>query len=406
MENGSVKVCIEKVVYGGDGLGRLPDGRAVFVPFTAPGDEAEVRILREHPRHAEAELCELRTAGAGRTTPRCPHFGRCGGCQYQHLEYGAQVRIKRDQLTESLQRLGRQRDVPPVSELVPAPNPYQYRNKLSLRRFEDESGALRFGLSETDGATLFEPAECHLPKPELWRYLQERLAEFATDPAAVPEGVQRLAVRAPSKGDPFAVFDRGGAEANWVRESVGDADFAVPPRGFWQVNPDVLPALVGIVRNWTRESGRLFVDAYAGVGLFSSTAGAEFEERIVLETDRRALRAARRNHEWHGIGKTRFLPMPTEVALAKQLATSRRVLDETTVLLDPPRTGCARKAVEALNQRRPGQIVYVSCDPATLARDVRALTEEGPYRLVRLALLDMFPQTAHFETVALLEREA
>lgn len=397
-------VHIDKVVYGGSGLGRLPDGRAVFVPFTAPGDDADIEVVNEHPRHAEASLCGLRGASVERVAPQCPHFEHCGGCQYQHLKYQAQVRIKRDQLTETLQRLGGLRDLPPIAEPVPSPQPYNYRNKLTLHRFEDENGSPRFGFATRDGAASFSPDQCHLPLHRLWQYAETQLAEFAEHPETIPEDARRITFRLPAEGDCVHFFDRGSPQSEWLTEVVDDRRFAVPPRGFWQVNSGILPSLVDIVRNWISDGGRVLVDAYAGAGLFSATCGTAFAERTVIETDRQALRAARRNHERQRAGDAQFLPMPAEVALKKCLQKNRRNLAGTTVLLDPPRAGCAPEVLRTLTTLKPRRLVYVSCDPATLARDLSKLTKAGNYRLQRLAMLDMFPQTAHFESVALLDQ--
>ncbi|MFW6367383.1 MAG: class I SAM-dependent RNA methyltransferase [bacterium] len=397
-------VHIDKVVYGGSGLGRLPDGRAVFVPFTAPGDDADIEVVTEHPRHAEATLRKLRSASVERDTPRCPHFEQCGGCQYQHIKYPAQVRIKRDQLTETLQRLGQLRELPPVSEPIPSPQPFNYRSKLSLHRFENEHGRPQFGFATRDGTASFTPQECHLPLPRLWKYAQAQLANFAEHPETIPAEAQRITVRAPGEGDCFHFFDRGTAQTDWLTEVVGNRRFAVPPGAFWQVNPGILPSLIDIVQNWIGDGGRSLVDAYGGVGLFSVMCGAAYAERTVIETNRQALRAARQNHETLTSGVTRYLPMPAEVALKKSLQKNRRNLPATTVLLDPPRAGCAPEVLHALTALKPRRIVYVSCDPATLARDLRKLTQAGNYRIQRLAILDMFPQTAHFETVALLDQ--
>ncbi len=397
-------VHIDKVVYGGSGLGRLPDGRAVFVPFTAPGDEADIEVVTEHPRHAEAALRKLRSASVERVMPRCPHFEQCGGCQYQHLKYPAQVLIKRDQLTETLQRLGGLRELPPISEPTPSPQPYNYRNKLSMHRFEDEHGNPRFGFATRDGDASFTPDECHLPLPRLWQYAQAQLKTLAAHPETIPADARRITFRAPTEGDCIHFFDRGSPKSDWLTEDVGGQRFAVPPRAFWQANPGILPSLVDIVHNWINDGGRALVDAYAGAGLFSVTCGAAFTERTVIETDRQALRAARQNHETQKGTPPQFLPMPAEVALKKCLQKNRRNLAGTTVLLDPPRAGCAPEVLRALTALKPRRLVYVSCDPATLARDLSKLTKTGNYRLQRLSMLDMFPQTAHFETVALLDQ--
>lgn len=396
-------VTVEKTVYGGRGLAHLPDGRAVFIPFTAPGDRIRAQIVSEHKRYAKARIIDIFEASPCRRRPRCPHFGMCGGCAYQHLVYAEQTSQKSKQLRETLARLGPGEDaLPPAIESVGAPEEYGYRNKISLHAYLDAEGQKRFGFSAAADNTPFTPTECHLPLPPLAEFAMERLAEFATCPDSVPAEVERVTFRMSSTGTPTAWFDQLAPGQDWLTEEIAGESFAVPPGAFWQINPQVASLLVERVAEWTSEGGSCLVDAYAGVGVFAATAGKAYNEQVVIEQDRRALKAARRNLQDRNLTKAEFAAMPAEAALNKLLNDPKREAQTTTVVLDPPRAGCGVGVLRTLQRRRPAQVLYVSCDPATLARDLRTLVGKGPYRITRLAMLDMFPQTAHFETMAML----
>ncbi|MFA4944689.1 MAG: TRAM domain-containing protein [Lentisphaeria bacterium] len=391
-EGRAAAVEITDLALGGAGVGRLPDGRAVFVPFTLPGERAEIAITAEHARFCRGELRNLLTASPERVAPACPLFGRCGGCQYQHAAYPAQLRAKQRQLRETLLRLGGRSDLPAEIPAVAAPEPFGYRNKL---RLEPAARGREFGFYALDNRTLLPVEACPLAMPALNAFLPEArraaLAQMRTP--------QPLTLRQPASGDPAWYLGPGPrAGGALLEERILGRPARVPLAGFWQVNPGVASRLLETVRGWLAAApGGTLVDAYAGAGAFALALGEGAAQRVVIEADAAAVAAARLNLDAWGLAKgTEFLAAPAEAALPRTLRSPHpRPL---TVVLDPPRGGCDPRLFRALAAAHVERLVYVSCNPATLARDLKAL---GPaWRLRRLALFDLFPQTAHFEAAA------
>ncbi len=396
-------VEITDVAFGGSGVGTLEDGRVVFVPFTAPGDTAEIAISRDHGRYAEAELMALRVPGPGRVEPLCPYYGRCGGCQYQHLAYDLQVELKQKQLRDVLQRIGRLSDLPEISPVAASPKPYAYRNKLALepvREPESPEKRLDYGFCERDNKTFFAVESCPLATPELNQLLAKIGRTTPGRRNAAAEAPRKLVLRQQADGSTHFYFGRASFHATWLEENVLNQKVRVPLGSFWQVNPDVAADLFETVRQWGRDAaGQCMIDAYGGAGAFSLAMGDAFKQHIVIESDEQAVRAAVFNHGSWGIAKARCLRGKTEQRLPKLLQEMKPASRQaTTVLLDPPRTGCRDQVLEALLKQPVGNLIYVSCNPSTLARDLRQLCQEGAYRVQKLALFDMFPQTSHFET--------
>jgi tRNA/tmRNA/rRNA uracil-C5-methylase (TrmA/RlmC/RlmD family) len=408
-----VEVEIRDVAYGGDGVGRLADGRAVFIPFSAVGDRLLVRLATQHRRFSRGTIEKVLEPGPNRAKPRCRYYGECGGCCFQHLSAEEQVRLKAAQLHGLLARIGGVRQLPPLEEARPAPETYGYRNKIALKpvlsgaRLKGLSAARSrprgWGYTRRNNVSVLPIESCPIARPELNAKLAELNAsgEAAQWPSRRPDA-EKLVLRCSSSGEVLAF--RIPPEIS-LTERVLDLPLRVPAGGFFQVNPPVLDQLAG----WLREAYRglqveTLVDGYCGCGVFAlCLAGLTGGEVIGIESDPAAIRCAEENARTAGLKRCRFIAGAVEDHLESALK-SAPALNRTAVLLDPPRTGCSSEALDALLRLAPQTIILLSCNPATLARDLARLRVGQSYELRRLALFDMFPQTAYFEAVAILAK--
>lgn len=342
---------IEDIGFGGKGVGRQ-ERKAVFVPFTIDGEEVSVRIVREKRKFAEAALVSVDQPSPHRVEPQCPYFGRCGGCSYQHIDYGHQLEIKSRQVEQTLRRVGRLADVP-MRPIIPSPKPYGYRNRI---RVHVEQGTVGFYAMESH--RLVDVDHCPISAPE------------------VNAALAQLRSKALRDGD-YSVSGSGA------------------PRFFGQVNNEVAQEMLALVERLVGDKRELLVDAYCGAGFFSKSLLGRFGRCIGIESNAFAVDQAQRS-----AGATEsYLSGEVEELLGGVLEGSDP--SRTTVLLDPPATGVAPRVTDWLLAHRPAEIIYVSCNPATLARDLSALVPA--YRLDSVIPLDMFPQTAEIEVVAHLQ---
>lgn len=342
---------IHDVAFGGKGVARH-DGKVYFIPFTIPGEKVAARVLRQKKNFGEAELLSVETASPDRVEAPCPYFGECGGCSYQHIAYPRQLEIKAAQVEQTLRRVGRLEKVP-MRPAVAAPKPFGYRNRI---RVHSEGGVT--GFYAHDARVVVDIEQCLLAVPEVNRALR-RLRD-----TPVREGDYSL--RAPG-GGPF----------------------------FEQTNPEVAALLVETVREVARGNGVL-VDAYCGAGLFARALANGFEKVIGIEENPAAIDSARRSAQPH----ESYIAGEVSAHLGEVLAVHDA--KRTTLLLDPPTEGLAARVCDLVMGGGPAEVIYVSCNPATLARDLALL--RSSYELVSVTPLDMFPQTAEIEVVAHLVR--
>ena len=338
---------IVDVAFGGKGVGRS-NGKAVFVPFTIDGERISARIVREKKQFAEAELEEVHASSDQRVTPPCPYFGRCGGCSYQHISYEHQLAIKHRQVEQILRRVGRI-ESPPMRPIVPSPKSYAYRNRVTVHA---EDGVV--GYYRRDAHRLIDVEHCPIAQSDVNRALAE------------------LRERKPRDGH------------YTLRAHVG-------PRVFEQTNNEVAEALAELVGTLL-QSDQLLVDAYCGAGFFAKRMLDKFERIIGIEWDRHAVAAAQENAS----PKEQYISGDVEVELARTLAANRN--SSISVIVDPPVTGLTEPTRRALLDGSINTLVYVSCNPATLARDLATLQQR--FTLESVTPLDMFPQTAEIECVA------
>ena len=348
-----VLLVIERLAFGGAGVARLSNGKVCFVSGVIPGEKVRVQVRVEHASYAEADLKEVVEPSPDRVKPRCPVYGRCGGCHYQHLSYPGQLAIKTEQLAEVLKRLGGVPN-PRVEPIVPSPEQFHYRNRITVHT---RSG--RVGFFRARSRRIVEVSHCPIATERVNALLGELRSSNPKD--------GEYPLREPS------AF-----------------------RGFRQVNDAIADRLAGIVEEMARPGGKLFVDAYCGAGFFAKRLTAFFDLTIGIEWSTDAIRIARQEagpHEIYLSGDVRRHLVP---------ALDAAPADSTTLLVDPPEEGVEKDVLEAIKSRRPSRLIYVSCNPATLARDVRNLARS--YALERVCPIDMFPQTAEIEAAALLRR--
>ncbi len=347
-----ISLEILDLAFGGKGVARH-GGKVVFVPFVIPGETVQAEITRDKKKFAEADLVSVETVSPDRVEPQCPYFGRCGGCAYQHINYERQLALKANQVEQTLRRVGKLADVP-MRAPIAAPKPYAYRNRI---RVHVADGIV--GFFAADAHALIDIDRCAIAAP------------------VVNEALRRL---------------RGAA----VRD--GDYSLRAPGGGpfFEQTNPEVTKELVALVSASVGRGRQLLIDAYCGGGLFARELAPHFEQVIGIEENAVAVAAARH----HARPNERYLAGDVADHLAEVLSTHDAA--RTTLLLDPPATGLTARVLDLVIGGAPGEILYVSCNPATLARDLATLSRD--YAVTAVTPVDMFPQTAEIEVVVHLWR--
>jgi len=362
-----VTLQIEDIAFGGEGVGRV-EGFVVFVPLVIEGETVEATITEVKKNFARAELEKVVSPATTRVEPECQYFGDCGGCQYQHMSYEAQLEMKQKQVADLFERIGGFKG-DKVAPVVACPQSYNYRNRILIRsQWNGKAKKLLVGFRKRNSHWVVEIDECKIAEPAL--------------NAQIPE------VRAnPPK--------RGGIKVNL---RITPEDWIVPDHSFFQTNYFMLPRMVEAVRKVFQSSdSEYLIDTYCGVGFFAIELASLAKRYAGVEYDKGAIKAARENATQFGGDNGEFIEGRTEDLLPSLLA--KFDAGKTSVILDPPRKGCAPAAMEQLREVRPAQVIYISCHPATLARDLNILCADGVYRLEQVIPIDMFPHTQHVECI-------
>ena len=406
------EITLTTFTYGGDALGRLNDGRAVFVPFGLPGERVRVRLTEEKRNFARGELVEVLEASPQRIIARCIHFGVCGGCHYQNLPFDEQLLAKTEILRDQLIRIGRIEN-PPVQKMVACPNPWNYRNHVQFHLTKD--GRLGYvGAGTTSARGLIPITECHLPEASinsLWPQL-----EF--EPRM---NIERVSFRAGKDEDVILVLESDSPEPpeleieaeisvahvygdnavviagnDHIVIRVLDRDFRVSAASFFQVNTVMTEKMVHHLLSCLPVfPTTILLDVYCGVGLFSAFFATKCNTVIGIESSPSAC-------EDFAVNLDEFENVELYEESAEDVIPHLEVKPDV-VLVDPPRTGLEKRVIDGLLRLKPRLIAYVSCDPSTLARDAARLINGG-YRLKDVTPFDLFPQTYHIESVSLFER--
>jgi tRNA/tmRNA/rRNA uracil-C5-methylase (TrmA/RlmC/RlmD family) len=375
-----ISLTIHDIAFGGEGVGRIDDF-VVFVPFVIVGETVEAEISEVKKNFARAKLLRVVTPSPERVTPECKYFTQCGGCQYQHIGYAAQLRFKHKQIADLFERVGKiSRDV--VAPVIPCPSPFGYRNRIMIRsQWNGPAKKLEIGFIGADNKFVVDIEECKIAEPAI----SEQIKQVRANPP--PKGGIKIVLRIPPEG------------------------WDVPPDSFFQNNFFLLPKLVETVRGFLRDGGaRHLADLYCGVGFFGIELADLIESFVGVEYDNLAIKSARKNAKTRKISNGEFISAKVEDVLPELMKKFSVLADghlngnKTAVILDPPRKGCQAETLKLLRQTRPAQVIYVSCHPATMARDLNILCEDGVFELARVQPLDMFPQTQHVECVADLRR--
>ena len=364
----TLTLSVSDIAFGGEGVARHNDF-VIFVPWVAVGEIVEAEITEVKKHFARARLLRVVQPAAERVEPLCRYFSRCGGCQYQHLAYPAQLQLKHKQVRDLFQRIGGL-DPATVAPVVPCPQPYGYRNRIMIRTQWDKfKQGLNIGFIRAADRLVEDIERCEIAEP------------------ALNEQIQQVRQRPPPKGGLKVVL------------RIAPEGWQVPPDSFFQNNFFLLPGLVDLARRCLKQSGaRHLADVYCGVGFFSIELGDLVDSFIGVEYDQLAIKAARSNAAARDRNNGEFVAGKAEELLPEILTRFRP--ETTCVLLDPPRKGCRPEMLELLLRVKAAQIIYVSCQPATMARDLNVLCAAGVFRIAQVVPLDMFPQTAHVECVA------
>jgi len=375
------------------------DNFVVFVPFVLVGEIVQVEITEVKKNFARAKLLRVEKSSPERVAPECKYFGACGGCQYQHMDYAAQLRVKHKQISDLFERVGK---ISPkkIQPVIACPSPYGYRNRIMIRsQWNGPAKKLEIGFIRADNNFVVDIEECKIAEPAL----NEQIKQVRANPP--PKGGIKVVLRVQPE--------------NWD----------VPDSSFFQNNFFLLPKLVETVRGFLSRTGvppvqralpreqsetisqallqktgatpvlrKHLIDLFCGVGFFGIELADLVESFVGVEYDQLAIAAAKKNAAARKISNGEFLSAKVENVLPELL--KKFSPEKTSVILDPPRKGCWPETLALLRETKPSQVIYVSCHPATMARDLNILCADGVFELARVQPLDMFPQTQHVECVA------
>ena len=374
----------------GTGVGKI-DGWVVMVPYALAGERVKARVYKNHKNYSEADLVEVLKPSPERVEPKCKLFGKCGGCQYQHLSYEAQLKWKQKQVVDLMKRIGGiDFEVSPTHR---SPEQWGYRSKLTPHYERPSKNGMPIGfVMQGRRNTLVDVEYCPIASNSINAELPQARADLLEHSAKLRRG-GTLLLRDCQEGvcqDNRAI----------VTEKVGNIYYQFCAGEFFQNNPFILPELVEFAIEHASGTKNL-VDAYCGVGVFALAAAKHFENVAGVEISAKAIECANVNARMNNITNCEFLIGKAETIFAD--VAKRFNGDETSMIIDPPRAGCDVAFLEQLIAFAPKKLVYVSCGPDTQARDLAYLTQRG-YMLKLLQPFDLFPQTRHIENVAVLEK--
>lgn len=410
MQEKIFEISLTHFTYGGECMGRLPDGRAVFVPFTIPGEQARVRLVEEKRGFARAELLEVLKPSPKRIDPQCPEFQLCGGCDYAHMPYSLQLKAKREIVIDQLTRIGKI-EQPPVEETIASPKEWHYRNNIQLHI--DPRG--RLGCQERRTNRVI-PLETSSLAEEA---INEILPQLSFEPDA---GIERVSLRAGTDGEVMLVLESENlttpeltveelpisvvhtspagalvlAGSGEITMDVLKRPFTVSAESFFQVNTLMAERMVQhILETIPGAPGETLLELYCGAGLFSAFLAPKVSRLVGIESSPSACADFEINlDEFENV---ELYEAPVEAALPHV------DIKPDVILTDPPRAGMGPVVVKHILKMQPKMLAYVSCDPSTLARDAKLLIEGG-YRLKRVTPFDLFPQTYHIESISIFVR--
>ncbi|ALF55969.1 RNA methyltransferase [Nostoc piscinale CENA21] len=440
-----IEVAIADLTDTGDGVGRYEE-RVVFVPDTVPGDRVMVRLLHVKPKYAHGKLMQLLQPSPHRIRPSCIVADKCGGCQWQHIDYEYQLEAKRNQVIQALQRIGGF-TTPSVDPVLAAVSPLGYRNKSTYPFSVSTTGQVQAGYYQKGSHHLVNLNQCPVQDSRLnpllgdvkqdiqkrgWKIYNEQrhqgqirhlglrigrrtgemlLTLVVTDwhLAGITEQAEEWLQRYPQlvgvslNRNPertnaiFGDETRTIAGVPYLREQFANLEFQVRPDTFFQVSTETAEALLEVIQaELNLQGNEVLVDAYCGIGTLTLPLAKQVRQTIGLELQAEAVEQAILNANRNSIHNVTF-----QVGAVENLLPQMGIIPDV-VILDPPRKGCDRTVIDSLLRSKPARIVYVSCKVATLARDLKLLCEGGIYKVTRVQPADFFPQTSHVEAAAFL----
>jgi tRNA/tmRNA/rRNA uracil-C5-methylase (TrmA/RlmC/RlmD family) len=373
-----VTIKIESIAFGGQGVGRI-DNFVVFVPFAAPGDELEVEIVGLRKKFARGKILTILKPSLLRDIPLCSYYENCGGCCYQHLKYQHQLQIKKKQVQDAFSKIGKIDD-PPVLEAIASPQPYSYRGKAQLHAAKTGSG-WELGFLDVSGGKIADIERCEIMEETI----NDKIKELRKNEKLL------------SLESSLTIWSEPQDDGDQIKRTVREKEFLVPGGGFFQANLYLTDRLVDeVCRLAVSGKTDTIVDAYCGSGLFSVFLSPYAQKVIGIESSEKSVHFAQKNAERQGIRNTKFICGKVKNILPREFAAGADKID--LLILDPPRTGCDGAVLAAIAALKPQKVIYISCNPATQARDIKYLHECG-YDLLSLLPLDMFPQTEHIEVI-------
>lgn len=392
----SIRLDIDSLALSGDGVGRH-EGLVFFVDGALPGERVRVDVTKKEQNLIRARLLEILQSSPDRIQPVCPYFGRCGGCAFQHLAYERQLEVKQRELEQMFVHLGGFQEVN-VEKILPSPKSYHYRNTVALSvRHQHDTPYL--GFIEKDNRTFVPVEQCAIAEEKINRLLphvKQRFKECV--PLKKRYRTSQIVIRV-GQGEEFYTSIKRHPESSWVLTAFASGrSFRYNGSSFFQTNPFLLDAFVGAVGSMLEPSqGTKLLDLYCGVGLFACCLAEGYGEVIGVEESEDAVSTAVDNAKANGVSRARFLAGRVEELVCGP-EFSEGPFD---IVVDPPRIGLKKEVIEALlRMRQIRRLVYVSCNPATLIRDLKLLS--FCYDIGKVQPLDMFPQTKHLEVIVLL----
>jgi len=391
-----VEVVIERILPGGLGLAHV-DGRTIFVSLSAPGDRLRVKIERVKGNVAFASVNEILEPSSVRIEPPCPYFGRCGGCDFQQMNYASQLDAKAEMIKDCLRRIGGIEHLPEFS-ITRAPNEWHYRSRA---QWQYDAVQRQLGYFESGSRRVCDVAECAVLAPELQSTLsslreqmeQGTLPDDARDFRAVI-GDSEVSISGGVRSPTVREGNRIQTPVDITRTIAGER-YRLNAESFFQTNADLLPQLIEAALDDAR--GERALELYCGVGLLTLPLARKFTSVVGIESDSAAVKFAQSSLSLAGLSNTKIAREDVGTWLASNEQNLRSDAPDF-LLLDPPRTGAESRVINGILGCKPKRICYVSCDPATLARDLKKLIAGG-YSLKSVVAFDMFPQTHHVETV-------
>ncbi|WP_282021065.1 23S rRNA (uracil(1939)-C(5))-methyltransferase RlmD [Planomicrobium okeanokoites] len=446
-KNDRLLVHVEDLTHDGAGVAKV-DGYPLFIHGALPGEDVHIHVLKTLKSYGFAKLLEIENASPFRVEAPCPVFDTCGGCQIQHLSYEGQMTFKRKLVRDAITRIGKLPDVP-VHAVKGMENPWRYRNKSQIP-FGMEDGRVVAGFYQPRSHRIADTDICLIQTPEadsIMAGIKQKLTEMGIEPyeeethrgqlrhvvvrkaratgeimvvlvtkkkkfpqaaqaieliqSLVPETVSIVQNINPQKtnvifGDETITL--WGKDV--IEDRIGDVRFEISARSFYQINPEQTEVLYGQALEYANLTGNeTVIDAYCGIGTISLFLAQRAKFVMGVEIVPPAIEDAKRNAELNGLNNTLFEAGPAEQVIPRWYKEGRKA---DVLVVDPPRKGCDEQLLHTILKQRPERVVYVSCNPATLARDLRIL-EDGGYRTQEVQPVDMFPQSTHCEAVAWLQ---